>query len=191
NGPGAIAFSMLLERVLGYVPYHGESAFSIGGTQVKSILSQCYEADQKGDEESIAETQTARAHAPKEETKKTGTKGPARAAVMSLSPNKRRYALLPRNANKFDNILKVANSPVNWNGDFLHIVVGTPQAGVGINIANALEFHALTTDPNEKGDYQEVMRIVRASSFDAILKHLPSEAKGRAQVRIHHHVATA
>jgi len=218
NGPGAIILSILLERVLGYTAYYGESAFSVGENQAKSILSNCGESEKNGADESMAETHSfasegmglsktgfARETASssyatsssgiglltseRKETKESKERkrtAKVKAPVMTLSKNTTRYALLPRNDNKFDNILKVNNSKLNWNGDYLHVVIATPQAAVGINVANATEFHSVTVDPNEKGTYQEVMRIVRASSFDAILQN---SGQKQVQVKIHHHVA--
>lgn len=187
NGPGAILLLVLLEHILGYESYYGEPAFSVSGTQVKSITSECRDAEEMGGEESIAET-----HVPADTLVEQKGKKPSKPVgkpVLTI-PKKLRCALLPRNDNKFNSILKVNNSAPNWNGEYLDILIATPQAGIGINVANATEFHTTTADPNDKGTYQEIMRIVRANSFDYILQQGAVKEK-KIQVKIHYHATVA
>lgn len=191
NAGGAIIFSKLLERVLGYKQYLGDSSHasdegtSVCGAQASDTMLPSSErgvptALSDTDEEKLILDSLTPAPEPRDPSERREEKrqGPAKG---------RYYSLLPRGSSlRFNNILKLMNSEKNWNGDYLHIVIGTPQAGIGINVANATIFMSVTVDPNDKSTYQAVNRIMRATSFDAILKY-----SGQKEIKasVYYHVA--
>lgn len=100
--------------------------------------------------------------------------------TLNVKVNPRRYSILSGDSSlRFDRTLQLMNAEENWNGDYLHIVLGAPASGVGISLSHVTAVYALTADPNEAGTYQFVNRALRSSSHDVIKKRT-----GKSEIKV-------
>jgi len=79
---------------------------------------------------------------------------------------KRRYALLTSNtsASQQSSILELFNSYENRHGEYIKVVIGSPQSRDGINLANVLQVHLAGPGWNQSGSYQAESRAIRSTS---------------------------
>jgi hypothetical protein len=119
-----------------------------------------------------------------------------RSVRLSKSP---RYCLLTgeTESSQHDSMMALLNSTENMNGEYIKVIIGSPSARDGINIANATQIHILGGPWNRSSSYQAQSRAIRATSHTQMLKKLEDEleeqgrnrAEAKIEVSIYFHAA--
>lgn len=101
-------------------------------------------------------------------------------------PKKKRYALLDSSKSpaQVHDMLQTLASPDNKYGEYIGVFICTASGRDGINLNHVVEIEKLTGQFNPSSDYQAVMRGIRATSHDILLKD-----KGQVTVNIRRHCA--
>lgn len=115
---------------------------------------------------------------------------------------RRRYALLTgetfqTSEARVHSMMEAFNSIENRHGDYIKIMIGSPVARDGINLANVLQVHIASAGWNPSSTYQAISRAIRATSHVALLDEIREQLKAREEpfdnptlnVRIFKHVA--
>lgn len=97
------------------------------------------------------------------------------------------------------NILELFNSYENRYGDYIKVIIGSPVSKIGINLANAVQFHLIGPAWNQTNIYQAQSRIIRATSHISLLNELREkliiEGKdpntARIDINIYYHAAVS
>lgn len=125
------------------------------------------------------------------DTKSSGQRSKRRVII----PERNRYAILYSGVeakDKFSNIMNTANSWENRNSDYLRVIIGTPLTQTGLSFDNFTNFFYVTSDWTESGAYQAISRILRATSFNALvddmivslMKHGLTREQAKLQARV-------
>lgn len=78
---------------------------------------------------------------------------------------KPRIALLTsENEKQQQSIIELFNSYENRNGDYIKVVVGSPQSRDGLNLSNVLQIHLTGPGWNQASSYQAESRAIRSTS---------------------------
>lgn len=103
-----------------------------------------------------------------------------------------RYAILP--SKKPESVLSLFNSPQNWDGGYLKVLIGTPLSREGINLANVIFVELLGTGWTQANNTQAIYRSIRATSNQDRLNELrkiavkegrnPDDVKIEVEIRI-------
>jgi superfamily II DNA or RNA helicase len=89
----------------------------------------------------------------------------------ALPSKKLRHALLiPGSLKEQSEILRVFNSPENWNGEYIRVLIGSKISRDGINVYNCTRGHLLSPPWTESAAIQAAARIMRATSHDVLFK---------------------
>jgi hypothetical protein len=118
-------------------------------------------------------------------------------------PKKLRYALLTSKttAPEAAALVEAFNSTENLNGEYIKAIIGSPFTQEGLNFANALQVHLLSSEWNEATSYQAISRAIRSTSHvDVILQEQerlialgmnPEEAvqKATVEIKVYRHAA--
>lgn len=94
-------------------------------------------------------------------------------------------------------ILELFNSYENRHGDYIKVIIGSPIARTGINLANVKQVHLVGPSWNQSNMYQAISRAIRATSHVDLIQEEkirlakenrdPSQAK--IYINIYQHVA--
>lgn len=116
-----------------------------------------------------------------------------------IAPNSKRFALITSRTPdaRRRNILELFNSYENRHGEYLKVIIASPVAKAGINLANVIAIHLIDSDWNEAGNYQALSRGIRATSHTALLEEARELAvaenrdptQARVTVNVYRHVA--
>lgn len=87
-------------------------------------------------------------------------------------PKKLRYALLTSDTSgpESSSLLELFNSYENRHGEYIKVVIGSPQTRDGINLANVLQIHLSQASWNQASSYQAESRAIRATSHVDLLE---------------------
>ena len=105
--------------------------------------------------------------------------GVIRTLKEQFSKPKKRYTLLTAKMveSHFDPIMEAFNSYENRHGDIIKVLIGSPKARDGINLANVLQIHISTAGWTPSATYQAMSRAIRATShFDLITEKREEQA---------------
>lgn len=85
---------------------------------------------------------------------------------------KLRYALLTSETPgpEIQSILELFNSKENMHGEYLKVIIGSPVAREGINLANVQQVHLVSAGWNQSGMYQALGRALRSTSHVMLLE---------------------
>lgn len=85
---------------------------------------------------------------------------------------KPRYSLLTSRSPsaRVDSMMEAFNSYENRHGDYIKVMVGSPVARDGINLANVLQVHIASAGWNPSSIYQAISRAIRATSHVDLLE---------------------
>lgn len=93
-----------------------------------------------------------------------------------IIPKAKRYAVLTSSfsmtENMNDAILEAVNHPLNANGDYIKVVIGTPAVQTGISIFNVTQIHILQPRWNSTSTYQAISRGIRALGHTQLKNYL-------------------
>jgi len=89
-------------------------------------------------------------------------------------PPRPRYALLTSDTfkdseAKVHTMMEAFNSYENRHGDYIKVMIGSPVARDGINLANVLQVHIASASWNPSSTYQAISRAIRATSHVPLL----------------------
>jgi len=97
--------------------------------------------------------------------------------IQQININKQlRYGVLYGDKTKNRQIINMANSSENWQGEYLKVVLGTPKSREGINLLNITDTELIGPGWNEAHNYQAIRRTIRASSGKVRLQKLRAKA---------------
>lgn len=101
--------------------------------------------------------------------------------VKESYPRKKRVALLTSGISpaKQEAIKDLFNSPMNVNGEYIKILIGSPAARDGINVFHCRRMHLINPHWNFSGMIQAINRVLRAQGHDVLQRLLNAEAERR------------
>uniref|UniRef100_A0A6C0BLZ9 Helicase ATP-binding domain-containing protein n=1 Tax=viral metagenome TaxID=1070528 RepID=A0A6C0BLZ9_9ZZZZ len=102
---------------------------------------------------------------------------------------KLRYALITSSTSetRVASLLELFNSKENIDGEYLKVIIGSPIAKEGLNLANVLQVHLFGASWNQSSQYQAISRAIRSTSHVALLERAGNE---RIAINIRQHASS-
>jgi hypothetical protein len=87
--------------------------------------------------------------------------------IRKTFPKKRRYGLIGTDN---DSLLELFNSPENKDGEYIKIMIGTPNSRDGINLYNVRRGYLVGPTWTPSGIHQALSRFLRSTSHEDLIK---------------------